>query len=658
MMIGDGNMLELGSQKKNGAATDGSVVVPIGGNEGDSSLPSSARLAKRSSSAMVGMKQKVPSTTFLCDSLTYTVNGTEILHGLNCAFTSGRLVALMGPSGAGKTTLLNVLAGRGMGTVGGSITLNGIPVTGELMRQQCKVVPQHDELVPVLTAREVLTYTAALAIHGSAAQRRKRVDWVLDTLSISDCADVMCGGADVKGLSGGQRKRVSIGMELLSDPACLLLDEPTSGLDSKVAEDVVDLIKGLAIDGRNVVCTIHQPSFQVFAKFDWLIMLQKGTIAYNGPVKETTPFLNALGVRVPQFVNPADHFLTVLSESREKPFTELFASTAYGDAALRDLEMCKEKSESGASSSTFDAASKAYPTSFMHQFKTIVKRTFHITAKDKRQLRTRLAQMIFIGLIVSTIFWRMDNTQARVQDRLSVLFLCVLALGMSSIMTTALAVPVEKSILIREYSNGYFSIGAYYCGRLLVLLALQILYALFFTSVVYFTVNFVAEADRFFIFQADIVLISMISGIMGYCAGIICPTPQQAVAVVPMIVMPLVIFAGLFIPLENIPGYWVWLYYLSFFQYAIQIAMVNEFQNNYLEACTVEQVLQPKGTCPYGPCSSNFSNPQPCPGDVVLERFDYDPDDTGRNFGILIGYTLLALCVGWFALRRLVGRSR
>ena len=612
-------------------------------------MPSDVEMAP--SSQTDRSSSNTPHRTVLeCKNLTYMIGNATILDGIDCCFSSGRCVALMGPSGAGKTTLLNILSARSkIGNISsGSVTLNGSPVTQELMRTQCKVVPQQDQLIPVLTARESLLYTAALCINDTLGNRTKRVDGVLEMLSISDCADVLCGGEEFKGLSGGQRKRVSIGMELLADPSCLLLDEPTSGLDSKVAEDVVGVIRRLARDGRNIICTIHQPSFQVFSKFDSLLLLERGRIAYCGRVDRLSAYLDEIRRPCPQFINPADHIMQVLAEPGDSP--KQFAGSSF----------CVEARDDGVKNSWRGDAmaffkGESYPTSFGAQAATIWRRSLDITRKDKRQAKVRVVQVCFIGILVGSIYWRMENSQVRVQDKLSVIFLIILALSMSSIMSTALTLPVEKAMLTREYANGYYSIFAYFSARISVLMLFQIFYSVLLVLVSYFSVGLRDNAESFFVFAAVVAILSVLAGTFGFTAGVVVANPQQAVAAVPMIIMPLVIFAGLFIPLDNIPVYWVWLYYISFFQYGLQIAMVNEFDGAYLDACTVEEVVNPTGLCPYGPCNSqNFTNPMPCPGSVVLSRFDYDPADTGRNFAILAGYIVLMLCISFWSLKRLV----
>lgn len=193
--------------------------------------------------------EAAPTTQVLlrCSQLSYTIkthSGPKaILSDVTCAFSPGKISALMGPSGSGKTTLLSTIAGHNhhVGVVTGELQVNGGLPPPDFKQLAC-VVPQDDILLSGLTPRESLMYAAELRLALPAAERRARVESLLDELSLHQCADVRCGNADTRGISGGQRKRVSLGLELITRPAVVMCDEPTSGLDSKMAEDVVMLL--------------------------------------------------------------------------------------------------------------------------------------------------------------------------------------------------------------------------------------------------------------------------------------------------------------------------------------------------------------------------------------------------------------------------------
>ena len=262
-----------------------------------------------------------PCRIDVCE-LTYTLGrGTrskDILRNVNCSFVPGHLSAIMGPSGAGKTTLLNVLTDNAGGKLKGTIRVNnaGRP---RGFQTYFNLIPQSDILLAALTPSESLMYAAELRLPSSMsrAQKRALVEKVLRQLSIWECKDVMTGDEDRKGISGGQRKRTSIAIELLTSPSILFVDEPTSGLDSKTAEDVVEILKKIATEeGRTVVCTIHQPSYQIFERFDALTLLVQGEVAFTGLLANVEPyFASHLKRVVPARQNPADFFMRELQVS-------------------------------------------------------------------------------------------------------------------------------------------------------------------------------------------------------------------------------------------------------------------------------------------------------------------------------------------------------
>lgn len=231
----------------------------------------------------------------------------HILHSVSVSFEPGTLTGLMGLSGAGKTTLLSLLrSGR---CTQGSITMNGSPFRSSASRAVIRTIPQDDILLAGLTAREALTYAASLSLPRglTRAQREQRVSTVLTQLHLSAAdAETKIGSVDSRGLSGGQRKRVSIGLELLANPSVLLVDEPTSGLDAKMAYDVVAILGRLAAAGRTVVTTIHQPSFALFSTFDALLVLDGGRVAYAGPQAAAAAHFGRLSFVTPPHENPGE----------------------------------------------------------------------------------------------------------------------------------------------------------------------------------------------------------------------------------------------------------------------------------------------------------------------------------------------------------------
>ncbi|KAJ3193399.1 hypothetical protein HDU67_005149, partial [Dinochytrium kinnereticum] len=252
-----------------------------------------------------------------------TTTTTPILHSISATFTPGTLTAILGASGAGKSTLLHLLHARTphlptfvKAVRTGLVRHNGRELLDSEVGGVTASVRQDDShLLPALTARETLVYAALIRLPGLTVQeRRARAEKVLWELGLKDCADTIVGGEGVKGLSGGEKRRLSVGLAMLTDPAILLLDEPTSGLDASTASNMIHLLTKLAAQGRTIICTIHQPRSDLFPLFDRLLLLARGgRVVYEGPGQGLLKHLASKGHTLPPLTNPADFALDVSS---------------------------------------------------------------------------------------------------------------------------------------------------------------------------------------------------------------------------------------------------------------------------------------------------------------------------------------------------------
>jgi ABC-type multidrug transport system ATPase subunit len=248
-------------------------------------------------------------------------NTIPILQHVNGHVASGSLFGVMGASGAGKTCLLDILAGRHkLGDVNGTILVNGRPRAHDFT-QMAGYVMQDDALITNLTVRETLYYSLALRIPPSSmtdGERASRIQSILDVLGLTSIADNRIGDALKRGISGGERRRVSIGVELVTSPSILFVDEPTSGLDASNSLRVMKALRALCLTGRTVICTIHQPRSNVFQMFDQLLLLAQGEVVYCGPTIESMNYFKQLGYACPAFINPADYYLDVLEGKEDE----------------------------------------------------------------------------------------------------------------------------------------------------------------------------------------------------------------------------------------------------------------------------------------------------------------------------------------------------
>ncbi|KAK4358900.1 hypothetical protein RND71_021129 [Anisodus tanguticus] len=259
----------------------------------------------------------------------------RLLNGLTGYAEPGRIMAIMGPSGSGKSTLLDSLAGRLSANLimTGNILLNG--KKRRLDHDFVAYVTQEDILMGTLTVRETIQYSAQLRLPSNMTRKEVNliVDNVISEMGLEDCAENLIGNWHLRGISGGEKKRLSIALEIITQPQLLFLDEPTSGLDSASAYFVVQVLKNIACggSGRTIICSIHQPSSEVFALFDDLFLLSSGETIYFGEAKLAVEFFGDSGLACPTRRNPADHFLRCINSDFDDVTATLIGSRRIND---------------------------------------------------------------------------------------------------------------------------------------------------------------------------------------------------------------------------------------------------------------------------------------------------------------------------------------
>jgi len=292
------------NNKEDGLAKSSDAIIPIS---------SSQNISRKSISAE-------NSCTISCRDLHYSITKkikgkkitTHILDGIDSVFKPGRLTAIMGASGAGKTSLLNYLSGEiSKGQLSGEVAVNGFPASAKDLKKVSAFVFQDDVILDTMTVREAITMSALLRLPSkvSKKERERRIDDIIEILALTKCQNTKIGSPEKKGISGGERKRTSMAMDMVVNPTVLMLDEPTSGLDTFTAFNVMQTLADLAHkQHRTIVTTVHQPSSEIFHLVDNLVLLSGGKVVYHGPAKEAVDYFSNLGYPCPRYTNPADYF--------------------------------------------------------------------------------------------------------------------------------------------------------------------------------------------------------------------------------------------------------------------------------------------------------------------------------------------------------------
>lgn len=370
-----------------------------------------------------------------------TEQPTTLLSDISGCAGPNDLLAILGSSGSGKTTLLDTLAGRMPSnlTRTGSILVNGHAST--LSYGVAAYVKQEDMLIGTLTVKETIMYVARLRLPRvlDGVTREQRVDDVITELGLRDAADVLIGSWFAKGISGGQKRRVSIGCELLVSPSLLFLDEPTSGLDAASAYFVMKGIRALAEKGRTIVTVIHQPSSEVYELFHKMCLLSQGSTVYFGDSIRAIDMFEAAGLPCPQHRNPADHFLQCTNRDFDIIENDSFDSVEDQIAALTlEYERSKFAKDVNCQCEGLSKKGPKYtgPPKNVHYIErtiALTSRTFLNYFKNIGVFWMRLAMYVMLCICIGTIYFDMGKSWIEVQSRSALLFFVVAFLTFMSI---------------------------------------------------------------------------------------------------------------------------------------------------------------------------------------------------------------------------------
>lgn len=464
---------------------------------------------------------KLPFTPLVLtfSDLNYSVpapKGTEggeltLLKGINGSFRPGVLTALMGASGAGKTTLMDVLAGRKTGgTITGRILVNGQPKDQKAFARVSGYVEQEDVHQPHATVEEALRFSASLRLPNSVSNEAAHdfVNEVMDVVELTKIARSSVGLPGQGGLSVEQRKRLTLAVELVANPAIIFLDEPTSGLDARAASIVMTAIRNTVSFGRTVVCTIHQPSFAIFAVFDELLLLKRGgETVYNGPLgpgaERLISYLSAIpGVApVKPRTNPADWMLTVTSPEAEAStginFSEAFRQSEESLAALNVIEKLSEPNQN-APPPRFEDLDVA---PIHRQFLVLLLRNLRSYARNLSYNLTRLVISIVIGICYGTLYRNQGSdvsSYGAVLNIAGALYSSVLFLGIIDCLMVQDVTSVNRRIYYREHAAGTYSCLAYSLAEGIVELPYLLGQSILYSIIVYWSIGFAADAGKFF----------------------------------------------------------------------------------------------------------------------------------------------------------------
>ena len=596
------------------------------------------------------------------------------------------ITAIMGPSGAGKTSLLNILAGRarsrGRLAITSDVRLNNYEVdpTKLSVRKQIAFVAQDDSLQVTSTPREAIRFSAKLRLPRSTTDRDldRLTRRMIQELGLEHCADTMVGGALIKGISGGERKRTSVGVELVTKPALVFLDgecmhlfslvasvvldhivlihiyfivtytltplpslppspistEPTSGLDSFSAIQLVKSLKKVANAGSSVLFTIHQPASEIFNSFDHLILLNKGRVMYEGEVCDVPTFFADRGQPVPRLYNPSDWIMSV---AQRVPVEELDAAGFFPQDERKAIEAFHvEDGDKGHDSlgvtrreSRILTETDSRPVSKLTEVGMLFSREIKNLTRDKGALGARLGLTTFLSLLIGLIFRGVGATDSSVQVNLQSHFGALIMVLMMSMFGTAqpalLAFPDERPVFLREYSTDHYSVVSYFCARLTMEAFVTFFQILLQCIITYFLIQFTMD---FFLMVGVIYALAMASTAYAVLLGCAVEEPKLGQEMLPLLFVPQMLFAGFFVAPELIPDWLAWAQYLCSLTYGVRIISIAEFDD----------------------CGGGLQGQQNC--DRMLENIGANEDESWWYWLVLVLIFVVARIGALFVLKR------
>ncbi|KAJ8663054.1 hypothetical protein O0I10_001231 [Lichtheimia ornata] len=624
---------------------------------------------RRQQEVTANMEKVSTGTTFSWHHVNYTVpfkgGPLHLLNDISGIVKPGHLTALMGSSGAGKTTLLDVLSRRKtIGQVEGRMYLNGEALLSDFERitGYCEQMDIHQ---PAVTVRESLRFSAYLRQDPSIPKEEKDeyVEQIIQLLEMDDIADAQIGEVEKgAGISVEERKRLTIGVELVAKPKLIFLDEPTSGLDAQSSYNIVRFIRKLADAGWPVLCTIHQPSAILFEHFDHLLLLVRGgRTAYYGEIgPDARTMINYFeshgGPKCAPEANPAEYILEVVGAGTagkaKRDWADIWVHSDEAKALEEELEQIHNTADQHPT-----RKAQAYSTSFWRQLYLVHKRMALCYWRSPDYNLGRFMAIMALALIIGFMYWKMSLTAIDMQNRAFALFNSFLM----SYTLVCLAQPKfmnERRYFRREYASRFYGWIPFAISVIVVEIPYIFFLSAFYMIGSYWTAGFVNSPETCGYFYLMQIIFVFWSVTFGFSLAGISEKPMVAAVLNPLMLSLLLLFAGIMQPAKMMPKFWSsWMYWVDPYHYFVEGLVVNELETlpvqcnendvarftppagqtcgeymaNFFESGGMGYVVDPNATdiCAY----CNYQS-----GKVYYEtNFDWSADNKWRDLGIIAG---------------------
>ncbi|CAL1371077.1 unnamed protein product [Linum trigynum] len=564
-------------------------------------------------------------TTTILNQVTFTANPAEIL-------------AVVGPSGAGKSTLLDILAARTSPTAG-SLLLNSTPITNSsTFRKLSAYLPQHDAFLPLLTVAETFAFSARLlSSTTSPSSIAGTVSSLLEELSLTHVAGTRLAA---RGLSGGERRRVSIGLALLHDPGVLILDEPTSSLDSRSALSVVQTLRGIASSRlRTVILSIHQPGFKILSMIDRVVLLNKGRVVHCGTVPSLEGYLVSSGFPVPEQLNPLEYAMEIIHHLVSDP-------TKTTTTATEMVLPSPDHTPPSDHKNVVKRCSRAHEIAVLHS------RLWKVILRTKQLLLTNAIQAVVVGLVLGTIYVDVGLNKQGIEKRFG-LFAFTLTFLLSATTETLPIFINERPIILREASGGAYRISSYLLANTLVFLPYTLAVAALYSASLYFLVGLCATWRAFGYFALVVWVVLLMANSFVMFLSSVAPNYIAGTTLVTVILAGFFLFSGYFVSSASMPRYWLFMHFVSMYKYALDAMLVNEY------SCLVDKCFYWYGAGGEdGQSGGGGGGVCMVTGADVLSQRGLHEGLRWRNVYALMGFFVVYRLLCWMALARRISRAK
>ncbi|GMI91957.1 ATP-binding cassette G39, PLEIOTROPIC DRUG RESISTANCE 11, pleiotropic drug resistance 11 [Hibiscus trionum] len=499
-----------------------------------------------------------------------------LLRDVSGAFKPGILTALVGVTGAGKTTLMDVLAGRKTGGyIEGSISISGYPKNQATFTRVSGYCEQNDIHSPHVTVYESLLYSAWLRLSSEVDTKTRKmfIEEVMELIELTALRGALVGLPGVDGLSTEQRKRLTIAVELVANPSIIFMDEPTSGLDARAAAIVMRTVRNTVDTGRTVVCTIHQPSIDIFESFDELLLMKRGgQLIYAGPLGRNSHHLVEYFEAIPGVpkikdgYNPATWMLEISSPAVENQLNVDFAEI-YAKSSLyqRNQELINELSTPAPGSQDLHFPSK-YSLPFLSQCKVCFLKQHWSYMRNPPYNAIRFFITIIVGVLFGLIFWNKGQQIAKQQDVLNffgAMYCAVYFLGAVNTASVQGVVAIERTVFYRERAAGMYSALPYAFAQVAIEIIYTAIQTVIYAVLLYSMIGYEWKADKFLWFYYYITVSFVYFTLYGMMVIALTPGAQIAAIVMAFFLSFWNIFSGFIIPRPQIPIWWRWYYWAT-----------------------------------------------------------------------------------------------